>query len=273
MHNIPGCLHGTIEGNGFPVICLHGLAASLHDWDLLAPPLIADGYQILRPDLLGHGNSPKPFKSEYYTLDHAFSALIGWLDHTGILPPYNLIGHSLGGMLSLLFALYFPDRVNCLVLFSPFYSPNQISPAARWILHQQPTLGEMALTSAKPWLVYGLLGIVQPIMGSMPESARWQTAVDYARTYPASIRFPANAPDLTENLSKLKTPMLILWGKNDLTLNPRSFPIMIQKLPNAQGEEIQKCGHEPHLACASQATEIILRFMKANTHACQIDPA
>lgn len=273
MQHIPGDLHGTVEGDGFPVVCLHGLAASLHDWDLLSPTFIAAGYRILRPDLLGHGNSPKPFISDYYTLDHAFASLINWLDHTGIQPPYNLIGHSLGGMLSLLFALKFPERVNCMTLLAPFYSPNQIWPAARWILQQQPTLGEIALQSAKPRFVYGLLGIVQPIMGNMPQSARWQTAVDYARTYPASIRFPANAPDLVEKLSNIKTHTLILWGKNDLTLNPRSFPVMIQKLPNAQGEEIPKCGHEPHLTCAPQVSGIILRFMKAYTHARQTDPA
>jgi len=46
------------QGKGAPVVMIHGLAASLHDWDFLLPRLTEAGYAGYALDLLGHGDSP-----------------------------------------------------------------------------------------------------------------------------------------------------------------------------------------------------------------------
>ena len=53
--SIPATANYVKEGDGPPVILIHGLAASLHDWDDLIPELAANGYSAYAPDLLGHG--------------------------------------------------------------------------------------------------------------------------------------------------------------------------------------------------------------------------
>ena len=65
----------TRRGAGAPVIMIHGLAASLHDWDFLIPDLVAAGYEACALDLLGHGESYKPARLEDYNAENVFNYL------------------------------------------------------------------------------------------------------------------------------------------------------------------------------------------------------
>jgi len=70
---IPTTANYVAQGDGTPVVMIHGLAASLHDWDELIPVLTQNGYESYALDLLGHGESPKPASRAYqkdWLLDH-----------------------------------------------------------------------------------------------------------------------------------------------------------------------------------------------------------
>ena len=66
------------KGKGVPVILIHGLAASLHDWDDLIPDLAANGYACYAPDLLGHGDSPR-VDSRTYQMDWILEHFFEWM--------------------------------------------------------------------------------------------------------------------------------------------------------------------------------------------------
>ena len=72
------------QGTGSPVILVHGLAASLHDWDALLPELASAGYAAYALDLLGHGESFKPLARTEYTVESVFAHF--WQFHK--LPPF-----------------------------------------------------------------------------------------------------------------------------------------------------------------------------------------
>src|SRR5262245_51639717 len=72
------------QGEGSPIVMVHGLAASLHDWDDLFPELSANGYAGYAPDLMGHGESEKPLHHEMYTVLNAFDHLEKWIDALGL---------------------------------------------------------------------------------------------------------------------------------------------------------------------------------------------
>ena len=59
-NKLPNKINYVQAGEGAPVIMLHGLAASLHDWDALLPALARAGYAGYALDILGHGDSAKP---------------------------------------------------------------------------------------------------------------------------------------------------------------------------------------------------------------------
>ena len=103
---------------------IHGLAASLHDWDYLLPELVKAGYAGYALDLLGHGDSPKP-DVRGYQVDWLFDHFLFWLESLHFKQPSVLIGHSVGGYLALEFARRFPGQTRGLILIDPVYSLGQ----------------------------------------------------------------------------------------------------------------------------------------------------
>ena len=251
---------------------LHGLAASHHDWDWLAPQVIQAGYQVFVPDLPGHGDSPRPRSPASYTLDYLYQALVVWMEQESLPEPFFLIGHSLGGYLSLKIAIERPKQVLGLVLAAPFYSLKQIFPLARHVL-KLPMLSEQVLRLATPQMVDSILWFTAPVLGNYPSQARRQTALDYTRTIPASMRFPASAQDLSSSLASIEIPVLTVWGKHDLMLRPQFFNWLVKALPLAHGIAIPACGHEPHLAYMAEFNQLALDFIKAHTFDRQPDIA
>lgn len=96
-----------------PMLCLHGGAAHGHWFDFVAPGFAAD-WQVRALDLRGHGDSawvdPPAYTYEDYARDLA--EVIEKLD----LRDFVLVGHSMGGMVSLVYAATHPGRVARLVI-------------------------------------------------------------------------------------------------------------------------------------------------------------
>ena len=105
-----------IEGNGEPLLFIHGLSDSLLYWEFLANNL-KDNYQIIRVDLRGHGESE--LGSDEISIDLYVDDLIGLLNELNV-DKINLIGFSLGGAVALDFAVRYPEMVYSLVLMSSF---------------------------------------------------------------------------------------------------------------------------------------------------------
>lgn len=101
--------HGS---GGRPFVLVHGFTGSGDDFADVTSELAAHG-RTLVPDQRGHGHSSKP--GDGYTLDQLTADLAGFLDETGV-ERCDLLGHSLGGMVALRFALAHPDRLASLVL-------------------------------------------------------------------------------------------------------------------------------------------------------------
>ena len=100
---LPRDANYTQHGAGKPVILIHGIAASLHDWDELIPELTANGFSCYALDLLGHGDSPKP-DSRAYQMDWMLDHFSHWVNSLHLTEPAVVIGHSLGGYIALQYA-------------------------------------------------------------------------------------------------------------------------------------------------------------------------
>ena len=106
------------QGQGSPVVLIHGLAASYHTWDDFVPELLQDGYACYALDLLGHGDSPKP-PSRTYKMEWLFDHFSTWMESLQLAEAPILVGHSLGGYLALEYARRFPSRPRSLILVNP----------------------------------------------------------------------------------------------------------------------------------------------------------
>src|SRR3954465_8451773 len=138
VHGHPGFdaweveLHGhraiyRTVGDGPPVVLIHGMVNSSRHWEEVALRL-ADRYQVIAPDLIGHGDSARP-RGDYSLGAPAASS-------RDLLAPLGadratIVGHSLGGGVAMQFFYQFPQRVERLGLVSSGGLGREVSPLLR----------------------------------------------------------------------------------------------------------------------------------------------
>ena len=103
------------RGTGIPILLVHGIGSSADTWQPVFDLLVEHGAAVIAVDLPGHGESSK--ERGDYSLGAMASTLRDLLDLLGY-ERVHLVGHSLGGGISLQFAYQFPERVDRLVLAS-----------------------------------------------------------------------------------------------------------------------------------------------------------
>src|SRR5712691_12643585 len=106
----PIILYDEVHGQGKPLLCIHGLGASLYSWreSVKAGSPLTAKYKVITIDLKGCGKSPKPYDNLYSSQDHADLLYKFIIDQD--LRDLSLIGNSFGGGLSLLLTEMLMDR-------------------------------------------------------------------------------------------------------------------------------------------------------------------
>ena len=101
-----------VEGEGTPILLVHGFA-STHRVNWIAPSwtrtLMEAGFRVIMADGRGHGASEKPHDRDAYTLEAMAGDVVALLDHLGE-PGVDLMGYSMGAMVSLVAAALHPER-------------------------------------------------------------------------------------------------------------------------------------------------------------------
>lgn len=251
------------QGTGAPVILIHGLAASLFDWNDLIPALTQAGYAAHALDLLGHGQSHKPKDLEDYTVENVFAHFSAWLDSLELAEPLILIGHSLGGYLSIQYALRHPKRVRALVLTDPFLSLEQLPLLLRFN-YRRPFITTALIEKTPEWLFRRAIDLTSLSIRNgyvLSKEVRMQTAADYKRAHPGIFNLIHTAQDLTPRLSAVSQTTLVLWGEHDQTLAPAFFEKILSRLPNASGTGLPGAGHVPHQSHPEEFNRRVLAFL------------
>lgn len=266
MENAGEIVNFIKQGEGAPVILVHGVAASIGDWVDVSPELLDVGYATYALDLLGHGRSVKPKDLKEYNATCIFDHFETWLESLQLASPLILMGHSLGGYLSIEYALRYPQRVRALVLVDPFYSLDQLSPLLS--LHYRHPIVNLGWISYAPrWLIrlsieLTSLFIRNGYIAPQTREGRAQTADDYKRASPGIYNILTTVRDLTPDLPKVQAPALVIWGKHDQSLAPRSFEKMAVALSNATAVELD-AGHVPHQSHPALLNPHVLKFLRS----------
>lgn len=103
----------TSDVKATQIVLIHGLASALAIWDLVAPELAAEGYEVTAIDQRGHGESDKPHGGYDFATIASDDAAI--FQRLGLERPL-LVGHSWGAMVALEYAVAYPEHVAGLVL-------------------------------------------------------------------------------------------------------------------------------------------------------------
>lgn len=247
-------------GKGHPVILVHGIAASLHDWEDLIPALASYAYQAIAVDLMGHGESFKPAEASAYSSENVYESFRKWLETLPIQPPFSIVGHSFGGYIALLYSLREAQNLHKMVLIDPLFSRSQLSPLLQ-LIQRRPDWGAKALEMISLELIDFFLGWDAINAAQFSPKARHQIAVDYKRASPHILRIPTSIQDLSPFLKLIHTPTLVIWGDRDLTLQPASFTRLTSQMPRSKGVSVPNCGHQPHIGKPKLVNRLILEFL------------
>jgi len=262
-HTEQHTLHCSITGDGPPVVLVHGFAASNYDWAYLQPKLSDKGYQVYAPDLIGHGDSPHINSQLGITFEEIYSSFCDWIDSQKFKQEFRLVGHSLGGLISMNYAMKNPKSLRSLVLINPYYTKNQLNPFLKYI-SGNPAPYRNFLRAAPPWLIHLIVSL--DIRGYIhyEDGAREQKARDVSRAAPEIVYIPGSIPQFSDHIAEINLPTAIIWGMKDSTLKPGSFIELRDLLPNATSKAIVGAGHQPHLTKPDQTNQIIIEFMARN---------
>lgn len=233
-------LNFSDEGYGKPIVLLHGYLESLQIWDSFSP-LISDQYRLIKIDLLGHGKSE--FSDETASMELMAESVRFVLDHLKIEEAF-LIGHSLGGYVTLAFLDLFPDRLTgfCLFHSQPFSdTPETIEKRKREI---------MLVQKGKKDVIYNL-NIPNAFANDNLE--KFKGEIEYAKniarnTSDSGIIAALNGlmarPDRSRVLENTKLPFLWILGMKDNYI-PHNAVLQKVKLPvNNRIVSLPNSGHQ-----------------------------
>jgi pimeloyl-ACP methyl ester carboxylesterase len=257
----------TRSGAGEPVLLIHGLAASLHDWDALVPELVATGYDTICPDLPGHGHSCKWGQLKEYQLENVYDKLLEWMGVLELKKPMTIIGHSMGGYLSLELAIRRPDLVDKLILVDPLYTPDQISLLLR-LGYREEMLSHAFTRTLPEWFYFTMVELTSFLIPgrwflrhNLPKVVRKQMVENYKLSSGGIYKLPLTGRNLEPIVSQIKVPTLLVYGIRDQSLAPKSFPKLGALIPTVIMKPI-KAGHNPHQSNAEEFNQLVLDFLK-----------
>ena len=123
-------LHSKTAGQGSVIVLIHGYLSSHHYFKHIQERLAAT-HTVISIDLLGFGESPKPRGD--YTYPDQLAAIHATLAHLEVKEPFILLGHSMGALIALRYAVQYGDTIDRLLLFNPplFTHTNQMIEAHR----------------------------------------------------------------------------------------------------------------------------------------------
>lgn len=252
-------LYSRIEGEGEPLLIIHGFLGMSDNWKTLGSQFAQQGYQVHLLDMRNHGKSPhdEEFTYEAMVRDVYEYCTIHQLGKI------NLLGHSMGGKIAMLFATTYPERVKKLIIadIGPKYYPPH---------HQTILRGLNAIDfSVKPSRV-----------------AVEATLTEYVRDFgtrqfllknlywvePGQLGFRFNLDVFNRKIETIgnalpfenhfDAPTLFLRGDKSDYISDPDFETIHHHFPNAEIKTVNNAGHWLHAENPADFYEMVLGYLK-----------
>jgi pimeloyl-ACP methyl ester carboxylesterase len=251
------------QGQGPPLLLLHGLGASSFSWRHNLGPL-GRRYRVLAPDLPPHGRTP-PDLTPDFRLETLAAGVLAFLDRRGVAKA-AVAGNSLGGSLALFLAHHCPERVAALILLAPAAALTRV-PLIFYPL-RLPGAGLFFASLLGPWM----LPLALKLMYYRRDLITPEVVAGYSPTFSTLARRLALrrlCRDLepwplleAETLLKgIRQPVTLIWGEEDRILPVSQAPWLKDRLPQAELHLLPEVGHAPQEEAPGRVNEIIIAFL------------
>lgn len=271
--------HYLNEGSGEPVVMVHGNPSWSFYYRNLVKSLSAN-YQCIVPDHIGCGLSDKPADKDYqYTLKNRIDDLEALLDSLNINENITLVVHDWGGMIGMGYAARHPERIKRLVILNTaaFHLPSTKSFPIPLLICRNTFLGTVLVRAFNAFSsIASYVGVKRKPMEKAVRQAyvapfnSWKNRI-------STLRFVQDIPllphhknyqlvsDISDSLVHFqKVPTIICWGLKDFVFDKHFLDIWKEKMPHAQVNEFDDCGHYILEDASEQVIPLIETFMAEN---------
>ena len=242
-------VHYRDEGNGFPIILIHGTGSSLHTWDSWTNELKKTN-RVIRMDLPAFGITG-PNATADYSINSYTNFLHQFLQKIKV-DKFHLAGNSLGGNIAWNYALAHPQKVEKLVLIDASGLPTNKPQPAVFKMAKTPVLNSLFLFVTPKFFIKKNMKevyadetkITNELITRYHKMAlrfgNRQAFIDRAR-----MDFKMGSKANLEKLKSVNTPTLLIWGAKDNWIPLDNGKRMDKALPNSKLVVLENSGHVP----------------------------
>ena len=246
-----------------PMLCIHGSAAHGHWFDFVAAGFTND-YHVIAPDMRGHGDSDwdqsatPEYNYERYAADvHALTKKLDLRD-------FILVGHSMGGLLSIVYAARYPGRAKAFIMIDSSVNLSAERVASMNAVgsregNSYATLEEFAAKfKVRPGGSGASPDIVRHLAlhsGRQFEDGRWRNKVD------RNVYAVRKVEVLYPHWDRIKIPALLMKGDRSNRISPEVIAEVKARAPQVLVDEVSGCDHHVTLDNPRGFIEVARRFL------------
>jgi 3-oxoadipate enol-lactonase len=242
-----------IEGEGEPVVMLHGLGGTANVFTPLAPALAR--HRTIRFDLPGSGRSHRVEAAP--SLDLFVERTLRVMQEAGV-ERAHLVAHSMGTIVAAHLAAGDPGRVASLALFGPLLAPPEPARAALRARAAEARRGDMQ-PIADALLGASLAGETRArrpaAVAFVRESLMRQDPEGYARTCEALAAMEA------ADVARIACPALLVTGDEDAVAPPQAVRMLGERIAGSRVEVLRGCGHWAPVEKPEECAGLLRRFL------------
>lgn len=236
-------LYSKIEGEGKPLLILHGFLGMSDNWKTLAGQMASEGFQLHILDLRNHGRS---FHSDEFTYEAMVEDVLEYCQANN-LDKVSILGHSMGGKVAMFFATTYPEKVEKLIVADigpKYYRPH----------HQDIMAGLNAVDLTQKPDRSQVEEILKEYVSDFGTRQFLMKSLYWIE--PGQLAFRFNLPVFNEQIDNIgkalpenavfEKPTLFLRGGNSNYIKDEDFETIKHHFPKSEIKTIPNAGHWLH---------------------------
>ena len=240
-------------GQGFPLVLVHGYLGSSEMW-CFQRDYLSKFFRVISPALPGFGESHEA--QSLNSINDMAKFVINIIDEKKI-DRFNLLGHSMGGMIVQEIAKLAGDRINKLICFatgSIGEIPGRFEPIDETRKRLKEEGADISFSRVpKKWFVKGDKDKNYYLCSNAVQNVSSETADN-------ALKAMKNWAGI-DNLKNIKNKTLIVWGDKDTSYNFEQVDTLNKNIKNSKLEIFKDCAHNVHLEEADKFNKLIKDFI------------